>query len=137
MSDHTFRVIQEAKVGSLAPEMQQEWDRLYAESKRLREEQHEFEQAMDAFAEALQDAFPACAQPHMSRALLRVGDNGDVYAEFCTCPECQATLHGLTVSETVEKMYESNLIPATGIHTSRLKAQSIDAKNKRTRSMRN
>lgn len=130
MSDHTFRVIRTAKVGTLDPEMKQEWDRLYEESVRLREEQEEFEMAMDAFSEALQDAYPGSEEPHGTRTVLRVHDDGDVYAEYCTCPACQAKLQGLSVAETVEKMYQSSLISDESLSDARKKAKSIDARTK-------
>ena len=135
MPEHAFRLIQKAKIGELDETMQREWDRLYEQRQRLEQEWRDFEEGMDAFAEALKDSYGS-VDTHGLNAVLRVEADG-VYAEYCPCPACQAHLHGMTVAETVEKMYESNLIPDDGIQDVRVKARSIDAKNKRERSMLN
>lgn len=128
MSDGPFRVISKVKVGALEGEQLEEWNRLFRMHRRLAREQNEFEAAMDAFIEGVNAQFkpPApdlCADPD-----LRIGSDGEISLAYCQCPKCQAVLHGMTVVETVEAMYEQKLIPEEAIHEVRAKAKAIDAR---------
>lgn len=135
MSEHAFRLIRKAKVGELDDTMRLEWDRLHEQRTRLEQEQRDYEEGMDAFAEALRDAH-GVYDPHDLATILRIED-GAVYAEYCSCPACQAPLHGLTIEETVEKMFESNLLSTSELKDARLKAKSLDAKKRRERASLN
>lgn len=126
MSNHGFKIIRTAKVGELDETMQQEWDRLYTKKMKLEQDTQELEERFDAFVAALQDAHGKGPDTHGLNTTLRV-DGTDVLAEFCPCPACQAPLHGLSVTETVELMFENNLLPKDTIKDIRKKAKAIDA----------
>lgn len=129
MSDGPFRVISKVKVGALEGEKLEEWNRLFRMHRRLAREQNEFEAAMDTFIEGVNAQFKPppssnlCLDPD-----LRIGADGEISLTYCQCPRCQAILHGMTVAETVEAMYEQNLIPEEAIHEVRAKAKALDAR---------
>lgn len=126
MSDHGFKIIRTTKVGELDETMQQEWDRLYAKKMALDRDVEELEERFDAFVAALQAAHGNSYDTHGLKTSLRVEGN-DVFAEFCPCPACQAPLHGLSVTETVKQMVESNLLPKESLKDTLNKAKAIDA----------
>jgi RNAse (barnase) inhibitor barstar len=135
--DDKFHVIGEVKVGTLDENMRLEWDRLYAEQLKLVRLQQAHEEALDAFWDALQRQFGHHAELHDVTQNFRVSEEGDVYLEHCRCPICQATIHGMTVLETVEQMYKSDLIPHHTIDFVRQRARAVDSAKKISKKMLN
>lgn len=137
MSDDKFDIIDETKVGTLDDTMRAEWDRLYAEHLKLMKLQDAHEQAMDEFWAALHRQFGHHSMLHEGNPELHVSEDGDVYVKHCKCPVCQASVHGLTVVETVEKMYKSDLIPHHAIEVVRARAQAVDKNHQMRKKMMN
>lgn len=138
MSDDKFRIIDEEKVGVLDETMRTEWERLRRAEQRITQLQDEYEQACDAFWDAVQRQFGHCLEngPGVTKEL-KIDDDGDVFIEHCPCPICQASLHGVTVTEAVEQMYKNDLIPPQAIETVRAKAKHIDSHQEMRKKMMN
>lgn len=137
MSDDKFRVIRETKVGTLDGSMRTEWDRLSAAQIKLVKMQEEHEQALDAFWSALQRQFGHFAEMHEGTQSFRVSEEGDVYIDHCVCPVCQAAVHGMTVADTVEEMYRTDLIPHEAIEHVRARAKQVDKQQETRKKMLN
>lgn len=137
MSDDKFHVIDEAKVGTLDGTMRLEWDRLTATQLKLVKLQEEHEQALDAFWQALQRQFGHHADTHDITSNFRVAEDGGVYIEYCGCPVCQAVVHNMTVTATVEEMYKNDLIPPYAINNLRAKAKVVDNNEEMRKKMMN
>lgn len=138
MTDDKFRIIGDVKVGTLDETLLAERDRLRRAEERIARLQDEYEQASEAFWDALQRRFGHAMQDgHDVTKNLRIDDTGDVFVEHCECPICQAALHGLTVAETVEQMYKNDLIPAHAIEVVRAKAKHIDSHQEMRKKMLN
>jgi hypothetical protein len=135
--DDKFHVVGEVKVGTLDDNLRLEWDRLCVQQRRLVALQETHEEALDAFWDALQRQFGHHAPPHDATQHFRVSEEGDVYLEHCKCPVCQAGVHGLTVSETVEEMYKNDLIPHQAIDFVRARAKHIDTHQEMRKKMLN
>jgi hypothetical protein len=130
MSERKFRVVKETRVGALD-------EQLYAEWRRLSAAQDDIDAGFEAFWDTVMIGYADQAIFHLSPPRLRIGDDGDIFASFCQCPACQARLHGLTVSETVEEMYRSDLISNDAIATVRQKARALDATEKTSKKLLN
>lgn len=130
MSDGKFRVIREKKVGIMDDTLRAEWDRLYEFSCRLQKDQEKYAEGLDAFGDALRNKFGADVfDSHNVEPKYRIeADSGEVYLDFCGCPVCQAQLNSMSVVDTVEEMYKSNLISDEAIDNVRRKAKVIDEK---------
>jgi len=137
MSDDKFHVIGEVKVGTLDENMRLEWDRLYAQQTKIRRLQESYEEALDAFWDALQRQFGHHATLHEVTQNFRVSEEGDVYLEHCKCPSCQAVVYGMSVLETVEQMYKNDLIPHQAIDLVRARAKAVDSERKISKKMLN
>lgn len=138
MSDDKFRVIGEVKIGSLDETMRSEWDRLYRMETRINRMQREHEEALDAFWDALQRQYGHHLQEqHEVTQNFRISEDGDVFIEHCKCPSCQAVIHGMTVSQTVEEMYKNDLIPHQAIEFVRARAKHIDSSKEMRKKMMN
>jgi hypothetical protein len=138
MSDDKFRIIDAEKVGSLDETMRTEWERLHQAELRITRLQEEHDQACDAFWDAVQRQFGHRLEegPGVTKEL-KIDDDGDVFVEHCACPICQASLHGVTVTEAVEQMYKNDLIPHQAIDTMRAKAKHIDSHQEMRKKMLN
>jgi hypothetical protein len=137
MSEDKFHTIGEVKLGELDETLRLEWDRLYEAQLKLVRLQRAHDEALDAFWDALQRRFGHHTNPHGVTQHFRVSEEGDVYLEHCKCPVCQASIHGMSVLETVERMYESDLIAHEAIDAVRLRARAVDLDRQTRKKMLN
>lgn len=135
--DDKFHIISETKVGSLDGSMKAEWDRLSAVHLKIVKMQEEQEHALDAFWDALQRQFGHHTEMHEGTQTFRVAEDGDVYIDHCKCPVCQAAIHGMTVTATVEEMYKTDLIPHEAIEHVRARAKHLDKEQETRKKMMN
>ena len=141
MEDDKFHIVSEVRIGTLDENLLSEWERLHAAHVKLVALQEEHEEAMSAFWDAVERKFYDHGQihgpGHGKSAEFRVSPEGEVYIEHCSCPVCQAELHGMTVSETVEEMYKNDLIPHQVIDHIRQRAKAVDSRQKMSKKMLN
>jgi hypothetical protein len=141
MSEDTFRIVDKIKVGTLSGPLRAEWERLVKAQREFAALQVRLLQELDVFNETLAAVFGqklVHGPPNTdSDGGFRIEDNGDVFFDQCTCPVCQAAIHNLSVLETVEEMYKSELIPPQAIEDVRCRARVVDTKNKTSKRMRN
>lgn len=137
MSDAKFRIIHETKLGTLDETMRSELERLSEERERLEALQDEHDEAQDAFWDAVTRQFGERIDELNVAPNYRVTPEGDVFVDFCKCPACQAPLHGMSVSETVEAMHKNDLLPPGSLAAQRARAKAVDSKNEVSKKMRN
>lgn len=126
--DDKFHVIGETRLGTLDETMQAELDRLQAAQDHLEHLQAAQEEAQEAFWDAVTRQFGERAEELNTAPRFRITPEGEVFLDLCTCPVCQAKLHGMTVTQVVEEMYKNDVIPQHAIDLVRLKAKAIDSR---------
>ncbi len=138
MSDEKFKILGDVRVGSLDKTMQAEWERLHQVEEKIENLREEHGRALDAFWDAVQRQYHHFLDTQSPVTQnFSISTTGDVFVESCDCPLCQAVLHKLSVTQTVEKMYASALIPHDQIEALRARAKRIDAGQKKCDSLLN
>jgi hypothetical protein len=136
MSDKFF-LLKETKIGTLDDSLLGEWERLCDEGEHIQALTDAHEEGLAAFWDAVSIRFGHHADIHNADPSFRVDEDGDIFLDFCQCPMCQARFHGLTVGETVEAMYRSDLIPREAIDHLRHKARVVDSARRMSKKLMN
>ena len=137
MSDDKFHLIESAKLGTLDETMLSELERLAEAKHKLEARQEEHDAAEEAFWDALTRQFGERIEELNAGSGFRITAEGDVFADFCKCPACQAELHGMSVTDVVEEMVKNSLLPLGTIEAHRQRAKVVDSEKKISRKLMN
>lgn len=137
MSDDKFHLIDSTKLGTLDETMLTELERLAEEKHKLEVLQEEHEVAQDALWDALLRQFGERVEELNAGSCFRITAEGDVFVDFCKCPVCQAALHGMSVTEVVEEMHKSSLLPFGTLEAHRQHAKAVDFEKKSSKKLMN
>jgi len=130
-----FKIIRERRIGPLPDKPLAVWLKLMVRRDKLVAAQERFEAAINKFTEKLNTIAPPPqgGSPHRG---YKLDDKGTLFQVLCDCPPCQAKLHGMTVTQTVDAMIAADLIRQDRIPHAREEAAMLDAKELRRCSMR-
>ena len=122
-----FKLIRERIVGMLPAKENAQWAKLMARRDRIICDQHKFEVALDKFTAKLEKVIPP--PPDMpEHKSYKISKEGELSQVLCECPPCQAKLHGLTITQTVDAMVQEELIRRDRIRPLKQEAAMLDAK---------
>lgn len=132
-----FEIVERIKLGVVRDELKSEWDRLFKAQQKLLREQEQFQEDLESFREELSGKFGPLFTPHGNSPMYRIDPDGSVYLEYCECPGCQAEVHNMSVSDTVEELYQLQRIPEEDIEVAREAAKAADIQTRAARQLPN